>query len=154
MKTAIEQFTKGSTTISQTPKNLSKLEAPIFIFCPDPSFKRSFFKSHDIKSLGTEKYFWMDATLTNYLPNKFENHSALDLYMKMSHQYGSDWKIVLFDFRYVLHDFLSIVSNNVKLGVSPRVLDLLCGGYWLWAWIWEIANLQTCITEKSKVPNG
>ena len=111
MKTAIEQFTKGSTTISQTPKNLSKLEPPIFIFCPDPSFKHSFFKSHDIRSLGTEKYFWLEAFSTNYLINKFENHSALDLYMKMSHQYGSDWKILLLNFGrgygYILRDFLS-----------------------------------------------
>ena len=104
MKTAIEQFTKGSTTISQTPKNLSKLEPPIFIFCPDPSFKHSFFKSHDIRSLGTEKYFWMQAT-TNDFRNKFENHSALDLYTKMSYQYGSDWKILILNFRYVLYDF-------------------------------------------------
>ena len=101
MKTAFEQFTKGSTTISQTPKNLSKLEPPIFIFCPDPSFKHSFFKGHDIKSLGIEKYFWMEASLTDYLINKFENHSALDLYMNMSHQYGSDWKILILDFRCV-----------------------------------------------------
>ena len=105
MKTAIEQFTKGSTTISQTPKNLSKLVPPIFIFCPDPSFKHSFFKRHDIKSLGTEKYFWMEATLTDDLTNKFENHSALDLYTKMSYQYGSDWKILILNFRYVLYDF-------------------------------------------------
>ena len=107
MKTAIEQFTKGSTTISQTPKIMSKLEPPTFIFCPDPSFKHSFFKSHNIRSLGTEKYFWLEATLSNYLPNKFENHSALDLYTKMSHQYGSDWKILLLDFRYVLPYFLN-----------------------------------------------
>ena len=105
MKTAIEQFTKGSTTISQTQKILPKLEPPIFIFCPDPSFKHSFFKSHNIRSLGTEKYFWMEATLTDYLTNKFENHSALDLYKKMSYQYGSDWKILILNFRYVLHDF-------------------------------------------------
>ena len=107
MKTAIEQFTKGSTTISQTQKILPKLEPPIFIFCPDPSFKHSFFKSHNIRSLGTEKYFWMQTTKTNDFRNKFENYSALDLYMKMSHHYGSDWKILLLDFRYVLHDFLN-----------------------------------------------
>ena len=105
MKTAIEQFTKGSTTISQTQKILPKLEPPIFIFCPDPSFKHSFFKSHNIRSLGTEKYFWMETTLTDNLTNKFENHSALDLYKKMSYQYGSDWKILILNFRYVLHDF-------------------------------------------------
>ena len=110
MKTAVEQFTKGSTTISQTQKILSKLEPPIFIFCPDPSFKHSFFKGHDIKSLGIEKYFWMEASLTDYLINKFENHSALDLYMKMSHQYGSDWKILLLDFRYVLNTDIHRIS--------------------------------------------
>ena len=114
MRTAIEQFTKGSTTISQTPKILSKLEPPIFIFCPDPSFKHSFFKSNDIKSLGIEKYFWMEATLTDYLINKFENHSALDLYMKMSHQYGPDWKILLLDFRYVLHDFSNTSFHRIS----------------------------------------
>ena len=58
MKTAIEQFTKGSTTISQTPKKLSKLKPPILMFCPDPSFKASFFKNHSVRSLGAEKYFW------------------------------------------------------------------------------------------------
>ena len=52
MKTAIEQVTKGSTTMSQTPKDLSKLEPPIFILCPDPPFKPSFFKKHGIRSLG------------------------------------------------------------------------------------------------------
>ena len=113
MKTAIEQFTKGSTTISQTPKILSKLEPPIFIFCPDPSFKHSFFKSNDIRSLGTEKYFWMQAA-TNDFRNKFENHSALDLYMKMSHHYGSDWKILLLDFRYVLYDFLDTDFHRIS----------------------------------------
>ena len=110
MKTAIEQFTKGSTTIAQTPETLPKLEPPIFIFCPDPPFKPSFFKSHDIRSLGTEKYVWLEAFSTNYLFNKFENHSALDLYMKMSHQYGSDWKILLLDFRYVLNTDIHRIS--------------------------------------------
>ena len=57
MSTAIEQFTKGSTTISQTPKTLSKLQPPIFIFCPDPSFKISFFKNHNVTHLGVEKIF-------------------------------------------------------------------------------------------------
>ena len=103
MKTAIEQFTKGSTTISQSPTDLSKLDPPIFILCPDPPFKPSFFKNHGIRSLGAVKYFWFQ----KYFYKGFETHSALDLYMKMSHQYGSDWKILLLDFRYVLRDFLN-----------------------------------------------
>ena len=110
MKTAIEQFTKGSTTISLTSKNLSQLEPPIFILCPDPPFKPSFFKNHGVRSLGVEKWFWFQ----KYFYKGFQNHSALDLYMKMSHQYGSDWKIVLLDFRYVLHDFLNTGFHRIS----------------------------------------
>ena len=118
MKTAIEQFTKGSTTISQTPKDLSKLEPPIFIFCPEPPFKPSFFKNHNVRSPGVEKWFWFEANSTDYFQKRFENHSALNLYMKMSHQYGSDWKILLFHFGrgygYVLHEFLSKCFHRKK----------------------------------------
>ena len=107
MRTAIEQFTKASTTISQTPKKLSKLEAPIFMLCPDPPFKLSFFKNHSVRSLGVEKYFW----LFGYNFNTFENYSAFDLHMKMSHQLGSDWKILMIDVeRYVLNEFLILKS--------------------------------------------
>ena len=93
MRTAIEQFTKASTTISQTPKKLSKLEAPIFMLCPDPPFKLSFFKNHSVRSLGVEKYFW-------FFPKSqkiFENHLAPDVCMEMSHHLGSDWKILMID---------------------------------------------------------
>ena len=93
MRTAMEQFTKGSATISQISKTLDKLEPPIFILCPDPPFKPSFFKNHGVRNLGVEKYFW-------YYPQAyktFKNYSALDLYMKMSHHLGSDWKIFLID---------------------------------------------------------
>ena len=91
MKTAIEQFTKGSTTISQTPKKLSKLELPVFMFCPDPPFKRSFFKNHNVTNLGVEKFFWTFP----HTKKKFKNHLASELYMKMSHHLGSDWKILM-----------------------------------------------------------
>ena len=93
MRTAIEQFTKASTTISQTPKTLPKLESPIFIFCPDPPFKLSFFKSHSVTSLGIEKYFWM----VKHNLKRFENNSAPDIYKKMSHHLGSDWKMIVAD---------------------------------------------------------
>ena len=93
MGTAIEQFTKGSTTISQTPKKLSKLKPPILMFCPDPSFKASFFKNHSVRSLGAEKYFWN----FQHIQESFKNHLALDLYMKMSYHLGSDWKILMID---------------------------------------------------------
>ena len=47
---------------------------------------------------------------------------------------------------------VSAVRNHVKLrGFSKDTL--LFGGFWLWAWriSW---GLQTCIAERSKVPNG
>ena len=93
MRTAIEQFAKASTTISQTPKKLSKLEAPIFTLCPDPPFKLSFFKNHSVRSLGVEKYSW----LFPKSHEKFENHLAPDVYMEMCHHLGSDWKILIID---------------------------------------------------------
>ena len=46
----------------------------------------------------------------------------------------------------------SVVRNHVKLGVFSKD-TLLFGGYWLWAW-WISWGLQTCIAERSKVPNG
>ena len=58
----------------------------------------------------------------------------------------------------------AIVRNHVKLEIRSFVMNLnsgffslkgtvLCGEYWLWAW--QISEgLQTCIAEKSKVPNG
>ena len=93
MRTAIEQFAKASTTISQTPRKLSKLEAPIFTLCPDPPFKLSFFKNHSVRSLGVEKYFWLFPKSQKI----FENHLAPDIYMEMSHHLGSDWKILMID---------------------------------------------------------
>ena len=93
MRTAIEQFTKASTTISQTPKILSKLKAPIFMLCPDPPFKLSFFKNHSVRSLGVEKYFW----LFPQSQKNFEHHLAPDIYMEMSYHLGSDWKILIID---------------------------------------------------------
>ena len=53
---------------------------------------------------------------------------------------------------YEVYNFRVPVRNHVKLrGFSKDTL--LFGGYWLWAWriSW---GLQTCIAERSKVPNG
>ena len=91
MRTAVEQYTKGGTTISQTSKKLSKLKSPTFIFCLDPPFKPSFFKNHSVTSLGVEKYFWVFP----HTRKIFENHSAPELYMEMSNRLGSDWKLLV-----------------------------------------------------------
>ena len=91
MQTAVEQYTKGGTTISQTSKKLPKLQSPTFIFCLDPPFKPSFFKNHSVTSLGVEKYFWVFP----HTRKMFENHSAPELYMEMSHHLESDWKLLV-----------------------------------------------------------
>ena len=91
MRTAVEQYTKGRTTISQTSKKLSKLKSPTFIFCLDPPFKPSFFKNHSVTSLGVEKYFWVFP----HTRKMFENHSAPELYFEMSNHLGSDWKLLV-----------------------------------------------------------
>ena len=47
MKNAIDQFQSKRTTIAQTRKLKSKLEAPILVACPEPPFKVFIFtRSH------------------------------------------------------------------------------------------------------------
>ena len=62
-----------------------------------------------------------------------------------------------------LADTVLILINacvHVKLEIHLFVMNfnstgfsLLCGGYWLWACRISL-GLQTCIAERSKVPNG
>ena len=55
-------------------------------------------------------------------------------------------------FQKLIFEIEIFVRNHVKLrGFSKDTL--LFGGFWLWAWriSW---GLQTCIAERSKVPNG
>ena len=61
MKSALEQFKKGSTTIVQS-KIEYQPEPPVFIACPDPPFKTSFFKNHGLIEEGSDKYFWVFQT--------------------------------------------------------------------------------------------
>ena len=113
MKSAIEQFTKASTTVSQTTKELTEkteLEPPIFLFCVDPPFKPSFFKNHSVTNLGIEKYFW----LFPHTWKRFENHSAPELYLEMSRHLGLDWKMMMVALDYqkwVLHKFFKLMPN-------------------------------------------
>ena len=71
----------------------------------------------------------------------------------------TNWQILgtfILDLEWNLYQMYHIstysVRNHVKLrGFSKDTL--LFGGFWLWAWriSW---GLQTCIAERSKVPNG
>ena len=98
MEKAVENYLKGSTTIVETQENISKPKSPIFMICPDPPFKPSFFTDLEINNtIGAEKYFWV---ATTFYGNLFENVSftAMDLYMDMSYQLKTDMNIFLYHF--------------------------------------------------------
>ena len=96
MDTALEQYYKykESTTMAQTQENSSHSNPPVFVACPDPPFKTSFFREHGLnKSSAIERYFWM----SSFWQNKFGSISsnAAEMYMNMSYQLGSDWQIYI-----------------------------------------------------------
>ena len=102
MQPALEQYQKKSTTIAQKRENVAQLETPVLVLCPDPPFKKSFFKQFGKKkNLGAERYFWIFDFHMQMLENY--NSTAMDLYMSMSYHFGLDWQIsVLKIEKYVL----------------------------------------------------
>ena len=94
MQTAVDQYYKERTTMAQTRENRSHLDHPVFIACPDPPFKTSFFREHGIKKSGEmSRYFWMFPQFKN----KFINtpFTGAEMYMNMSYHLGSDWQIYI-----------------------------------------------------------
>ena len=95
MEPALKTFGKKSTTISQKRENISQPESPVLVFCPDPPFKKSFFKQFgENKIVGAERYFWSVDVHWKMLENY--NSTAMDVYMNMSYQLGLDWNISIF----------------------------------------------------------
>ena len=97
MEKAVENYLKGSTTIVETQENISEAKSPIFMICPDPPFKPSFFADLNISNtMGAEKYFWSHP----YYQSFFEKDSfvAIDFYMNMSYHLGLDMKMFLYDY--------------------------------------------------------
>ena len=97
MKSALDQFIKGSTTIVQRRIEYAP-DPPVLIACPDPPFKTSFFKNHGLIEEGSDKYFWVFHRYRRLIfmntYSSFKNYSSkLDLYMDMSFELGIDWKI-------------------------------------------------------------
>jgi hypothetical protein len=84
-----------STTIGQMRQSIEEFKSPIYVACVDPPFKASFFKKNGAnETSGAVKYFW--AVLPAY-QKLLENtsYSAMDIYMNMTYQLGSDWNIHL-----------------------------------------------------------
>ena len=95
MKPALKTYGKKSTTISQKSESLTQLDLPVLVLCPDPPFKKSFFKEFGKnKTIGAERFFWSVPVHRQMLENY--NFTAMDAYMNMSYQLGLDWNISIF----------------------------------------------------------
>ena len=100
MEKAWNNYLKKSTTIVQRREDISESKPPVFMICPDPPFKTSFFTDLGMNdTMGAEKYFWVNPLM---MQNIFKNDSytTMDLYMKMSYQLELDMNI--FVHRYFL----------------------------------------------------
>ena len=95
MQQALEQYGKKSTTIGQMREDIDDFKSPIYVACVDPPFKASFFRNNGVnETSGAVKYFWSVLQLYEKL---LENTSypAMDIYMNMTFQLGTDWNIYL-----------------------------------------------------------
>ena len=92
MQTAVDHYNEEKTTMAQTRINMSHLNPPVFVACPNPPFKTSFFKELGFNKTGEmRKYFWMYRYWKNKLKKNFSTEE--EMYMKMSYHLGSDWRI-------------------------------------------------------------
>ena len=78
---------------------VDQIDFPVFIICPEPGFKQSFFEKSSeerIRNLaGVKDYVWKYAKYRNVL---LENATSIpDLYMEMSYKLGVDWSIQILD---------------------------------------------------------
>ena len=92
MQTAVDHYNEEKAIMAQTRINVSNLDPPVIVACPDPPFKTSFFKEHGFNKTGEiRKYFWMYRYWQNKLKKTFSTEE--EMYMKMSYHLGSDWRI-------------------------------------------------------------
>ena len=97
LEPALNQYSKKDKTIAQKRENIAHPESPVLVLCPDPPFKESFFKQFGLKkSPASEKYFWVADVHWPMVENYTSTGStAMDVYMNMSYQLGTDWNISL-----------------------------------------------------------
>ena len=96
MQWALEQYNEKRTTMAESIKHAKYLDYPVFVFCPEPGFKPSFFKKMkwDQKP-GAEKFIWKYSGYTKLLENV---SSFPDVYENMSYVFGVDWTITFVPF--------------------------------------------------------
>ena len=95
MEKALEQYSNKRTTIAQMQEEITEPVSPIFVICPDPPFKKSYFSEIGMNNTGAERYFWV---LPIHEHQIFGNNSpeASNTFKNMSYKLGTDWQINLF----------------------------------------------------------
>ena len=96
MEPALRLYGKKDKTISQKREIITQPESPVLVLCPEPPFKKSFFKQQfgENKTDGMERFFWANA---HHWPENYPS-TAMDTYMNMSYQLGLDWNISLYGY--------------------------------------------------------
>ena len=107
MEDAIAQYNRGRTTMAESIRAADELEYPVFIICPQPGFKLSYFKEMrnltGSNRIGIENFLWKQ----KYYRNVLENASSIpEMYMDMSYILGEDFEIhvTLLTYRFVIID--------------------------------------------------
>ena len=96
LEPALNQYSKKDKTIAQKREDVTHPESPVLVLCPDPPFKKSYFKQFGKnKTVGAERYFWITPTSWKMVENY--PSTAMDIYMNMSYQLGLDWNISLYN---------------------------------------------------------
>ena len=97
LEPALNQYSKKDKTIAQKREDVTHPESPVLVLCPDPPFKKSYFKQFGKnKTVGAERYFWIQGPTSWKMVENYPS-TAMDIYMNMSYQLGLDWNISLYN---------------------------------------------------------
>ena len=134
MEPALVQYDKKDKTIAQKRENIAQPESPVLVLCPDPPFKKSFFEQFsEKKGPGAENFFWVSSLHWQMVENY--NFTAMDVYMNMSYQLGSDWNISLI--AYDGYAFIMVCLLCIKHFFKIRHLHPLLGLTILTQYVYE-----------------
>ena len=81
--------------MAESIKINNELDYPVLIFCPEPGFKRSFFKDVEdkVQATGIDRYIWEIGRQKEFL---LSNVSSIpEVYKNMSYKLEENWRIHL-----------------------------------------------------------
>ena len=94
----MKQYYENRTTIVQSREKILDPESPVFVVCPNPPFKASYFRNQGLDKFGHLKsFFWVMPDTENLVQNG--TSEAIDIYMNMSYILGSDIQILVYQFK-------------------------------------------------------